>query len=413
VESVNPDGIALAPLAYHHDVVAYLRQHEADTWAWAASLAAQEQHAQEIREQLLRDSYRLTPEAHPLPYRLCALAMQRLGMDAPVTIYQANDHGGGMNAMLCYLPGQVHLMLQGPLLERLSEDELLALLGHELAHHLLWSLANGEFLIADRILHHTVADLAAAPSHTETARLYQLHTEVFADRGGAVAAQALEPPVCTLVKVQTGIASVDAAAYLQQAQELESADAGISRGLSHPESYLRAQALDLWWRRDPGTDDWLRRRIHGPLDMARLDLTAQARLVQITRDLLSHYFAEPTLHAERLLTQAREFFPDWTPEQARATLPDLSPAVIGDSVRDYLHCVLLDLTMADTDLREPALRRALQVADQFDSRTAFLKALARDAGLGKRELDRLTKAMARESWKSVQTSLDPQKQSGQ
>lgn len=397
MESVTPDGKALAPLPYHHDVVAYLKQHEADIWAWAASLGVQEQHAQEIREQLLRDSYRLTPESHPLPYRLCALAMERLGMAAPVTFYQANDHGGGMNAMLCYLPGQVHLMLQGPLLERLSEDELLALLGHELAHHLLWSQGEGEFLVADRILHHSVADPAAASSHTETARLYRLHTEVFADRGGAIAAQALEPPVCTLVKVQTGIASVDAAAYLQQARELESADTGVSRGLSHPESYLRAQALDLWWRRDAGMDDWLQRRIRGPLDLARLDLTAQARLVQITRDLLSHYFAEPTLRVERLLTQAREFFPDWSHEQARAPLPDLGPAVIGDSVRDYLHSVLLDLALVDAELREPALRRALKVADELDSRAAFLKTLVRDAGLSKRELDRLTKVPARET----------------
>lgn len=395
--SVAADGRALAPLPYHHDVVAYLRQHEADTWAWAASLGAQEQHAQEVREQLLRDSYRLTPDSHPLPYRLCTLAMQRIGMDAPVTLYQANDRGGGMNAMLCYLPAEVHLLFQGPLLERLSEDELLALLGHELAHHLLWSQADGEFLVADRILHHSVADPAAAPSHTETARLYQLHTEVYADRGGALAAQALEPPVCTLVKVQTGIVSVDAAAYLQQARELLNADAGVSRGLSHPESYLRAQALELWWQQDPGMDEWLQRRIRGPLDMARLDLTAQARLVQITRDLLSHYFAEPTLHADRLLTQAREFFPDWTHDEARAPLPDLDLAVIGDSVRDYLHSVLIDLALADADLREPALRRALKIADEFDSRAAFLKALMRDAGLGKRELDKLTKAMARET----------------
>jgi len=397
VQSVNPDGMALAPLPYHHEVVAYLKQHEADTWAWAASLGAQELHAQEIREQLLRDSYRLTPESHPLPYRLCALAMQRLGMDVPVTLYQANDQGGGMNAMLCFLPGQVHLLLQGPLLERLSEDELLALLGHELAHHLLWSLGDGEFLVADRILHHTLTDPAAAPSHIETARLYRLHTEVFADRGGAVAAQALEPPVCTLVKVQTGIAIVDAAAYLQQARELESADAGVSLGQSHPESYLRAQALDLWWRQDPDTGVWLQRRIRGPLDMARLDLTAQARLMQVTRGLLSHFFAEPALRAERLLIQAREFFPDWTAEQVCAPLPDLGPAVVGESVREFLHSVMLDLAMSDADLREPALRRALQLADELGGRASFLKTLARDAGLGKRELDKLTKALAKET----------------
>ncbi|TNJ33113.1 M48 family metalloprotease [Arenimonas terrae] len=396
MERTIRDGRDLTPLRYHRDVVDYLKQHEPDIWIWAASLGAQEQHARETRDQLLRDSYRLTPESHPLPYRLCALAMQRLGMDAPATIYQANDYGGGMNAMLCFLPGQVHLLLQGPLLERLSEDELLALMGHELAHHLLWSLGDGEFLVADRILHHTLADPGAAASHVETSRLYRLHTEVFADRGGAVAAQALEPPVCTLVKVQTGIASVDAAAYLQQAKELETADAGASTGQSHPESYLRAQALERWWHDAPDTEGWLQQRLRGPLDLARLDLTAQVQLVQATRTLLSHYFADPALQAERLLLQAREFFPDWSPEQPRLPLPSLGPATANDSIRDFLHSVMLDLALADADLRDPALRRALQVADDLDSRAAFLKALARDAGLGKREIDRLAKAPAKE-----------------
>lgn len=393
VESEIQDGRALQPLPYHRDVVAYLTQHEADTWAWAASLGMQAQHAQEAREQLLRDSYRLTPESHPLPYRLCSLAMERLGMDAPVTLYQANDHGGGMNAMLCFLLDQVHLLMQGPLLERLDENELLALLGHELAHHLLWSMEEGAFLVADRILHHTLADPAAAPSHLETARLYHLHTEVFADRGGAIAAQDLSAPVRTLVKVQTGIASVDAVAYLQQAREIEDADGSASRGESHPETFLRARALERWWQQAPDTEPWLRQRIRGPLDLAQLDLTAQASLTRLTRDLLTHFLAEPVLQGERVLTQAREFFPDWSPGPADAPLPELTPAAIGESVRDYLHSVMLDLALADADLREPALRRALRVADAMDSRAAFLATLARDAGLGKRQLDALTRSL--------------------
>ena len=57
----------------------------------------------------------------------------------------------------------------------------------------------------------------------------------------------------------------------------------------------------------------------------------------------------------------------------------------------------LDLALADADLREPALHRALKLADQLDSRAAFLKALTRDSGLGKRELDKLTKALVREA----------------
>lgn len=397
MDSTDSVARTLVPLDYHREVVACLKQHEPEVWAWSASLGAQEQQAREIREQLLRDSYRLAPESHPEPYRLCALAMQRLGMALPATLYQANAQGDGMNAMLCFLPGEVHLLLQGPILERLSEDEQLALFGHELAHHLLWSHDDGAFLIADRILHQTAADPLAAPSHVETARLYQLHTEVFADRGAAVAAQALAPPVQTLVKVQTGIAVVNAAAYLQQARELDAAGDGASRGHSHPESYIRAQALDLWWTASPDADGWVHRRIRGTLDLGRLDLIAQHRMTGITRELLAHFFAEPALRADRLLLQAREFFPDWTPEPPPLPLSEVLPVSAADSIRDYLHSVMLDLALADPELREPALRRALQIAQDLGTRDAFIACLARDAGLGKREIDKLAKGLAREA----------------
>ena len=70
---------------------------------------------------------------------------------------------------------------------------------------------------ADRILNDAVAAPNASGSHRETLRRYALHTELFADRGGAVAAGAVAPAISTLVKVQTGIGTVDAAAYLRQA----------------------------------------------------------------------------------------------------------------------------------------------------------------------------------------------------
>lgn len=385
-------GRALAPLAYHHDVVAFLKLHEPETWAWAASLGAQEQHAQSVREQLLRDTYRLSPESHPLPHQACALAMERLGLQVPATIYQAGGDGS-INAMLCHLPDHAHVVLQGPVLDRLGEDELLALFGHELSHHRLWSEQGGDFLVADRILNHTLSDPGAAASHVETARLYSLHTELYADRGAALAAGAAAPAVGLLVKVHTGIASVDANAYLEQAREIERSDSGTARGHSHPETFLRAQALDLWWQQHPDAEAWVRRRLQGPLRIESLDLTAQLRLTALTRGFLSHYFSDAGLRSERLLTQAREFFPDWSPDQAAAAAADLGPEAIGDSVRDFLHSVMLDLALSDDDLREAALRRATVVADGLGSRDAFLKRLARDAGLGKRELDKLVRQL--------------------
>src|SRR5687768_7102139 len=170
-------------------------------------MEVREQHARDIRDRLLRETYRLDPDAHPAAHRALELARERLGIAVPATLYQAGG-GDGMNAMLCHLPDHAHVVLQGPVLERLDETELLAVLGHELAHHRLWTEAGGEHLVADRILQHTLADPAVAASHSETARLHALYTEVYADRGAAVAAQAVAPAITTLVKVHTGIASV-------------------------------------------------------------------------------------------------------------------------------------------------------------------------------------------------------------
>jgi hypothetical protein len=239
----------LAPLDYHLTVVDYLRRHEPQVWEWAAGRNGDAAHREALRAMLLRDTYRLDPGAHAAVHALLATACERLGIGAPVTLYQSP--GQDMNAALLYVPGEIHIVLQGPVLERLAPDELLAVFGHELAHYLLWTMEDGAVLAADRIL----ADCAradAAPSHLETWRRHVLHTELFADRGAAIAAASAGPAIAALVKVQTGILSVDPQAYLRQAGEAEALLQDPSRAPSHPETFIRARALALWWARGRG-----------------------------------------------------------------------------------------------------------------------------------------------------------------
>ena len=175
----------LRPLPYHDAVVDYLRSEEPHVWRWAASAQAKEEHAQEVRTALLKETYRLDPVAHEQAYQCARVAARRLGIDVPVTLYQLGD--GPMNAALYYLPNEVHVVLSGSVLERLNGLELQALLGHELAHYHLWQLDDGAYHCADRILTSTANDPRASPSHVQTARLYRLFTEVFADRGACLA----------------------------------------------------------------------------------------------------------------------------------------------------------------------------------------------------------------------------------
>lgn len=380
---------ALAPLDYHRQLVAHLKQHEPDVWRWAASQKIREEHLAQVRADLLRDTYRLEAQAHPEIHASLRLAMQRLGVDAPATLYQAGAQD--MNAALLFVPGEVHVVLQGPLLERLSEDERLALFGHELAHYLLWSLEDGDFHVADRILNDALASSQATASHAETLRRYSLHTELFADRGGAVAAAAPGPAVSTLLKVQTGMTNPDPAAYLRQAAEVDAGDKQASNMRSHPETFIRARALELWWQGAGQHAEWVQQRLCGTLSLEALDLLDQTRLEQLTRGFLTHFLEEQPLRSELVLNQVRQLFPDWNPDEATLSAQAIVDMKVDDSVRGYLNALMLDLALVDNDVQDAALLRASTLAHVLGSEQALQLNLKRDARLGKRELDKLKK----------------------
>jgi len=242
-------------------------------------------------------------------------------------------------------------------------------------------------------LDHTLADPGASASHINTARLYGLYTEVYADRGAAFVSGAPEASISTLVKVQTGIQTVDAAAYLAQAEELEQGDQQLSQAHSHPETYLRAQAVDKWARTDQGLDDWLRRRLQGPLSMAKLDLLDQARLQGLTRRFVARFIEQEPMRSELVMIQVKRYFPDWSEGEPKADLEAITTETADDSVRDYLGFVMLDLALADPDLREHALMEAARAARALGRADAFLEALKKEGGLPKREIDSLARKL--------------------
>jgi Peptidase family M48 len=388
VEATSPDRRGLQPLPYHAQVVAYLKDHEPDVWAWASTQKARAEHIEEVRAHLLRDTYRLDADAHPEVHASLTTAMRRLGIDAPATLYQSG--GQQMNASLVYMPGEIHVVLLGPMLERLSDEERLALFGHELAHYLLWSQAGGDYYIADRILGDALASPQSVDSHRETFRRYSLHTELYADRGSAIAAAALAPAVSTLVKVHTGIADPDAEIDARQAAR----DNALSGGATHPETFVRARALELWWQGADDLDAWIDRTLHGALALERLDLPGQRRLQTMTRGFLAHYLADTALRSDAVLSQVRELFADWSPDEAPVLPAAFDKAQAEDSVRHYLNALMMDLALIDPEMQDAALLRAASIAKALDSFDALQVNLKRDARFGKRDFDKLNKKMA-------------------
>lgn len=383
---------SLVPLDYHKDVVAHLRSEERHAWEWSSS-GSLIQEAGEIRDAMLRNTYRLEKAGHPQVFEACHTAMTRLGIEAPITLYQAND--GTMNASLVYVPGEINLVFFGPILEKLDHAELLALMGHELSHFLLWSMNEGEYYRASRVFDHALSYPDAKPSHRETARLLSLHTELFADRGAAIAAGAPEPAVAVLVKVMTGLTNVDPAAYLRQAQEVEAAG-NRSQGISHPEAYLRARALQLWWAGDPDLPQWLEKHLRGPLSIEALDLLGQSRLTQMTRAFLARFMAEVDESSDEITTQLRAVFPDFgREEEAPLDLAEIGVERIDDATRDYFIALMFDLAMADADATEATMLGAAKIAAEIGATERLTAALRRDLKWTKARSDKLVAQAAK------------------
>lgn len=382
----------LEPPRYHKDLADYLKQEEPQVWDWATSANIHVQQSEEIRDVMLRQTYRLESASHPAVFVACATAMERLGIDAPATLYQAHD--GAMNAALYYVPGEVHLVFSGPTLERLTDDELLALLGHELAHYKLWSSDGGDHYVASRILDLALSFPDAKPSHRETARLLSLHTELYADRGAALAVGDLAPAVSMLVKVMTGLGAVDPAAYLRQALELESSTTK-SAGYSHPESFLRARALELWWQGSDSVEDWIEKRLHGPLSIEALDLLRQRALTQTTRAFLGHFISPDGDPDSPVLTQVRRYFPDFAPAAEKFDLDSIGPEKIDDATRDYFIALMFDCAMADPDLTDGMMPMVAQVAQAMGAEDRLKAALKRDLKWTRSRIDGLFKRAAK------------------
>jgi len=376
----------LVPLSYHDELVTYLSAHERAVWDWSRSDDVRRHQADEMRDAMLRQTYRLEPEAHPDVYAACQAAIVKLGIDAPATLYQAAD--GMMNASLCFIPGEIHLIFYGPILERMASAELLALMGHELAHYRLWMAADGSYYNASRILDHALSYPDASPSHRESARLLSLYTELYADRGAAIVADAVGPAVSVLVKTMTGITSVDPAAYLRQAEELE-AGAGRSEAQSHPETFLRARALDRWWRRADDLDAWIDTRLRGPISIEALDLLRQQDLARMTRAFFVRLLKEIGLHSEAVTTQVKRYFPDFDEQDEALDLEAIGPDRIDDSTRGYFIALMFDCAMADPDARDEIMLAAAKVARSIGAEQLLAAALKRDLRWTKTAADRL------------------------
>ncbi len=358
----------LDALPYHREIAEHLRTGEAALWSWFEPDQFSQSYAERVKLELLKSTYRLTRADHPGLYAHADTAAEKLGLDLPVTVYQSHGGNGEANAALVFLPDEAALMLAGNIGDLLSEEEMLAVFGHELSHHGLYSLDGGRYFTASRLLDWCAAQPGCDDPIHETGRLYRLHTEIYSDMGALHVTGNRDAVISSLIKVSTGLKSVNPSSYLEQTEEILAKRREGSSGLTHPELHIRAKSVDLLSGDFPDLEA-LTALVRGPLDARRLDLPGQHNLSGVIRRLVDAVLAPAFMRGEHAANLARRYFEDYDvpavgPEAGLARLAE-KIAPFAKSCHEVFGYVLLDFATADPDGGDFALTWTLDVADRL------------------------------------------------
>jgi Zn-dependent protease with chaperone function len=368
-------------LPYHLKVRDFFRR-QTSTWEFFTAAGTRDQQLIAFQTELLKNTYRLSRDSEPALFGQIDRVREQLGLGTlPVMAYQAQyaHPGNQLNASIIYLHQEAHLVFSGPILERLNEEELLALIAHRLMHVRLYTLLNGDLEVADRIIasianhRDSEADYAGKrPSagaslapYVETARLFKLYTEIYCDRGAYAVLGDPGPVITMLLK------------------------------LAHPDNFIRTRALRLWHEQGEDAAAAIRQMIEGIPDLDRLDLFTRQELSDLTRQFLQEYLRPGWMRSTLVMALERQYFPKRThegaadprsdssvfgqdrneaepatrgPEQLQAAIAGLHP-----DIRNYFGYVLLDFALADPSLEDMPAGRAfefageMQLSDVYDS----------------------------------------------
>ena len=389
-DNASHHGIALHldATTYHADVCNYLTEREPDLWRWGT--ASLQDDLQQVRLHLLKTTYQLSLDAHPELHAAAARAAQSLGISPAISLYQSNA-GSGANVAIYTAAGEAHIIFQGPVLGMLAGVEIDAVLGHELAHYLLWQRDGQRYWIASRILDRLAIEESPPGVWASTAIRYQQYTEVYADRGAYAVCRDINPCIASLVKIQTGTPQVHVASYLQQADRILSMESAAGELAGHPQNCIRTRALALHAAGASDIDATLATLLGGPLNLERLDILGQVELHLLTSSVLARLLAPAWFATDSVLALARRYYPDF--QHGEAPLPrhagTLPP---GHQLGEFFCFVLLDFACADPSLEDLPLACTLRMAEELGVSEAFDALLLKETGIKKGALAKLKAA---------------------
>jgi hypothetical protein len=357
----------LKALPYHEKVKEYFKS-QGKTWDYFSTAKTKEGQLEQFKNELLKNTYKFDPVADNFIYEKVEVAREKLELQGlPITVYQA-QYTDELNAGIVYLHKEAHIVFSGPIVKLLDEEELLAVLAHELAHVKLFSMLEGDLETTDRIISSIANNYGSEASYFETARLFRLYTEIFCDRGSFQVLGKSGPIISSLVKISTGLDRVNADSYLKQADEIFANEQGLKTGgISHPENFVRAKALQCWTEDPLTADEKIAGIIEGTIDIDQLDIFMQQELEKMTLQLLQLFTKPKWMQTQMILSQAKQYFTSFATDNNIILTDQFAEQIKGShqSVKDYLAYVLLDFALVDPSLEEIPQGWAFQFAEDL------------------------------------------------
>jgi hypothetical protein len=369
-------------LPYHLKVRDFFRR-QTSTWEFFNAAHTRDQQLIAFQTELLKNTYRFSRDSEPALFGKIDRVREQLGLGTlPVMAYQAQyaHPGNELNAGVIYLHQEAHLVFSGPILERLNEEELLAVIAHELMHVRLYTLLNGDLEVADRIITSIANHRDSDSVYLETARLYKLYTEIYCDRGAYAVLGDPAPVITMLLKLATGLTIVNAESYSQQAEDIFSAEPGTTSATpTHPENFIRTRALRLWHEQGEAATAAITQMIEGLPDLDRLDLFTRQQLSDLTREFLQEYLKPEWMRSTLVTALERQYFANGGspseadgraqsvpgPEESGAAQLQEAIAGLHPDIRTYFAYVLLDFALADPSLEDMPAGRAFEFAGEM------------------------------------------------
>ncbi|MCE3227279.1 MAG: peptidase family [Bacteroidetes bacterium] len=384
----------LKPFDFQYKLRDHFRKQE-KTWKWFSEVKVKEEQTEQFKNELLKNTYRLDPSSETTIYKLLDEAKNKLGVIVPVTIYQS-QYSQDSNAGIIFIQNEAHLVLSGPILKSLSEQELLALISHELSHVLLYTIDNGDFEVTSRIINAIGNDYRSEDAFNETARLFSLFTELYCDIGAYKVCGSADTVISTLVKVETGLEKISAENYIKQADEVLAKMEKGSGGESHPESFIRAKSIDLYSKKETEAYKEISDIILGKLNLFHLNIFSKEEVHEITRELIQLVMKPKWMQSEHHKAHYQQYFKEYKVNSTIMITPEFKEKINkgSASMKDYYSYVMLDFALCDHDISEPASGHILDLAEQMEMSESLAKIFKKELNLSDKKFNEFAKNAA-------------------